>query len=1399
MDGPHPSVDVGDASLRAGGLTNGSSYDVQVRAVNSGGDGAWSSTFEGTPADQVNVRLQWASSATTVNENAGTVTLQAEIVTTENGTVPTGFSVDVDIGASGVAVSPADYTLQTTSLAFAASDFTQVAGSDPARYSATRDIVVAIVNDTVKEGDETVTLTLAYDAPSLPHLQGNNASLAVTIADDDHGPVSISWEQSLVTVDEGAGTATLRAVVTTSGSEAPSADFILEATVSSTDGSATKSVDFSPLSKSLVFTANDFRRTTVDGQTRFRAVLDVLLPIMDDGDDEEDEDLTVVLSFVNPTLPHLQGSSATARVTIKDNDFVPVTISWDQSSYSVDEHGSTITLQARATTVVDKMPESGFTVDLSAVTADDTATQGVDYRRLTRNFSFRQSDFSRTDVGGQFRFQAVRDIVITITDDTADEPDEDFTATLAYRGTLQSHWTGGSDEATVTIIDNELPQVTLGWDETAFTVTEPTTPGGTTSVTLTAVAITLADQPPETGFTLDYTVATANGTASQPDDYEEESITESIPRNNFTSVTVSGQTRYRTTRTYTIVIEDDTVDEENETFTVTLAFDDPSAPYLIPGDMTATITIEDNDHVAVTLAWQQTARTVTEPTTSGGTTTVMLRAMAVMATNKQPETGFVLDFTVDSANGTAQEPADYEGVSTTESFVPSDFSRQTIGGQRRFVASQDFTLTIADDVDDEPNETFTVTLLLSNPSLPHLSEGDTVVTVTITDNDHVPVELSWEQSSFTVDEDEGTVTLTAQVTTTVDKMPETGFVAAVSVETVDDSATRGADYMRLSTSYSFRRNAFSRVDTGGGVYRYVATRDFSVTIREDTADEDAEQFDVVLAYTNPSLPHLTGGSAEAVIGIRDNDHVPLTLSWAETALTVEEPTSTGTTTLATLTATAVTATNKRPESGFTFDFTVATANGTARQPGDYEQLSTTETFARNDFSRTTVDGQSRWVASRDFTVNIVYDTVDEPFETFTVRLAYVGTSQPHLLQGDMTATVTTTDDIDSLADLQTMVNADQSSVERGDQITYDWSASNGGSADTTNTVLTATLDAGVSFISAEVTTPSTGQCTRSGRTVRCTLGTMTTTDSASGEVVVEVSSNASADITFTVSVDGDQVDRTPSDNDESVTTELDAPPQPISDLGATGKGGHIDLTWTAPGDNGSPITSYELERKAGADDYIRLTAPDPKALSYRDEGVVEDTEYTYRLRAINEDGEADWSNDPSSSLRAVPPPPPPVTGGGGGGGFGPAPVAPSFADGFRTTRTIAANVRSGGPIGEPVTATHPDDLDVTYSLSGTDAALFTVDEETGQIRVREGTELTIGRTYTMNLTATDSAGFGAIIIVTIEVTEASFSQYDLNNNNKIDKEEVIAAVGDYFDGDITKEEVIELVKLYFAG
>ena len=163
------------------------------------------------------------------------------------------------------------------------------------------------------------------------------------------------------------------------------------------------------------------------------------------------------------------------------------------------------------------------------------------------------------------------------------------------------------------------------------------------------------------------------------------------------------------------------------------------------------------------------------------------------------------------------------------------------------------------------------------------------------------------------------------------------------------------------------------------------------------------------------------------------------------------------------------------------------------------------------------------------------------------------------------------------------------------------------------------------------------------------------------------------------------------------------------------------------------------------------------------------------------------------------PPPPPRITGGGGGGFGPALDAPKFVDGFRTSRPLDENAGVGDAVGDPVAATHPNDDAVTYSLSGADAALFTVDEETGQLRLALGATLEVGQTYTVNLTATDSSGTGAIIIVVIAVAEGGGDPYDLNRNGTIEKGEVLEAIADYFAGHMEKDEVLALVARYFAA
>ena len=828
------------------------------------------------------------------------------------------------------------------------------------------------------------------------------------------------------------------------------------------------------------------------------------------------------------------------------------------------------------------------------------------------------------------------------------------------------------------------------------------------------------------------------------------------------------------------------MDESDEAFNLRLAYLTPGLTHLQGGPSTAVVTIKDDEHVPVTISWEQTDVTFGE---NAGSAT--LRAYAVTTVDKQPEDGFSFDASIHTYNGSATQPGDFTQVDDTVTFSRNDFSRVTVSGQRRYRAVKQVNVTVVDDTEDEPDEEFHATLAYASATLPHLQGASADATVTITDNDHVPVTLDWEQSSFTVDEDAGTVTLNARVTTEIDKMPESGFMVNLTVATTSGSAAPGTDFRALTTSHRFRQSDFSSTTVNGQTHNQAA-RDFSVTIVEDTEDEPQEEFTVNLDYSNPSLPHLRGGSAEATVFIIDNDHVPVVLGWEETQFTAEEPTSPGATTRVTLRAMAVTETDKRPEIGFTFDFTVATANGTARQPDDYELLSTAVTFDRNDFSRSQVDGQFRYVASRDVTVQVKHDTINEPLETFSVRLAFVGPTVPYLRRGDMTATVTVAEDIASLADLQTTVTGNRGVVSPQDELSYNWAVSNRGPSASANTVFTATLDPGVTFVSA---TPD-GACRRSGRTVTCSLGTLEANETTDGTIVVEVADTASADLEFTAVARADQLDRRPADNDDSESTELRAAPRAISNLRATPHDSRIDLSWSAPGDNGTAITRYELERKYGTNDFSSvLPAPGLTATSYRDNDVANGTEYTYRLRAVNADGEATWSKVAMATPGAAPPPV--ITRGGGG--FGPAPVAPKFVDGFRAARSVAVNARDGGSVGEPVTATHPDDLELTYSLSGADAALFTVEEETGQIRVKEGEELTIGKTYAVNLTATDSAGFGAIIIVTIEVSEASFSRYDLNGNNKIERDEVIRAVSDYFNATIEKDEVIELIKLYFQG
>ena len=114
--------------------------------------------------------------------------------------------------------------------------------------------------------------------------------------------------------------------------------------------------------------------------------------------------------------------------------------------------------------------------------------------------------------------------------------------------------------------------------------------------------------------------------------------------------------------------------------------------------------------------------------------------------------------------------------------------------------------------------------------------------------------------------------------------------------------------------------------------------------------------------------------------------------------------------------------------------------------------------------------------------------------------------------------------------------------------------------------------------------------------------------------------------------------------------------------------------------------------------------------------------------------------------------------------------APSFTD-DTTNRSVAENSPARTPIGAAVTATDDDNDPLAYSLSGTDAGSFTIDND-GQIRVGDTTTLDYETkdTYSVTVTATDPSDASDSITVEITVT-------DVNENPDVSIADATASEG----------------------
>ena len=97
-------------------------------------------------------------------------------------------------------------------------------------------------------------------------------------------------------------------------------------------------------------------------------------------------------------------------------------------------------------------------------------------------------------------------------------------------------------------------------------------------------------------------------------------------------------------------------------------------------------------------------------------------------------------------------------------------------------------------------------------------------------------------------------------------------------------------------------------------------------------------------------------------------------------------------------------------------------------------------------------------------------------------------------------------------------------------------------------------------------------------------------------------------------------------------------------------------------------------------------------------------------------------------------------------------TAPVFTDGESTTRTIAENTAADVNIGTAIAATDADNDALTYTLSGTDAAAFTIDSTTGQLQTNAALDYETKTSYSVVVTVSDG-GLTDTITVAITVTD----------------------------------------------
>ncbi len=453
--------------------------------------------------------------------------------------------------------------------------------------------------DTDDDDDESVKL--AFGTLPISVTAGMKDETTVNITDDDDPVVKVSYEQSSYTVGEGSSVA-----ITVTLNAAPERTVTIPITTTNQGGASAS--DYSGVPASLTFNSGDTEKSFTFSATQ---------------DTDNDDGESVKLAFGTLPTGVTAGTTNETKVNITDDDVPSVTVSYEQSSYTVGE-GSRVAI----TVTLSAAPERTVTIPIT--TTNQGGAANADYSGVPASLTFNSGDTAKS-----FSFAAVQD-----TDD-----DDGESVLLAF-GALPTRVSAGSNnESTVSISDGDVPAVTVGYEQSMYTVGEGSS---------VAITVTLSADPERTVV---IPIARTNQGGAANADYS--GVPASLTFN-------SGDTA----KSFIFTAVQDNVDDDGEL--VLLAFGALPARVSAGSNNESTVSISDDDVPAVTVGYEQSMYTVGEGSSVAITVTL----------SADPERTVVIPIARTNQGGAAN--ADYSGVPASLTFNSGDTAKSFI-----FTAVQD--------------------------------------------------------------------------------------------------------------------------------------------------------------------------------------------------------------------------------------------------------------------------------------------------------------------------------------------------------------------------------------------------------------------------------------------------------------------------------------------------------------------------------------------------------------------------------------------------------------------------------------------------------------------------------------------------------------------------------------